>query len=155
MLFRSQKAGKHRFYGKRKNKTLLQEDFPVEVGLDIDGGSLITVHIGKKRVVLKAPSVEVLDIDDVSTLMFVDKPKANRQHPTMKPITLVAKCIKNSSKRNEIILDLFGGSGSTLIACEKLGRKCRIMEFDPKYCDVIIERWEKETGKQAVKDGEL
>jgi site-specific DNA-methyltransferase (adenine-specific) len=59
--------------------------------------------------------------------------------------------IKNSSKADDIVLDLFGGSGSTLIACEQLNRKCRMMELDPHYCDVIIARWEKLTGKKAVK----
>jgi DNA modification methylase len=63
---------------------------------------------------------------------------------------------ENYSKSGEIVLDLFGGSGTTLIACEQLGRKCRMMELDPKYCDVIIKRWEEFTGKKAVKiSGEL
>jgi len=72
-------------------------------------------------------------------------------HPTQKPVALSTRAIKNSSKRGCIVLDLFGGSGSTLIACEQLNRKCCMMEIDPKYIDVIIARWEKFTGKQAVK----
>jgi site-specific DNA-methyltransferase (adenine-specific) len=85
-----------------------------------------------------------------------NKPLKNTEHPTMKPIPLIAKLIENSSKGGEIVLDLFGGSGTTLIACEQLGRKCRMMELDPKYCDVIIKRWEEFTGKKAVKiSGEL
>lgn len=74
-------------------------------------------------------------------------------HPTQKPIELISRAIRNSSKRDEIILDLFGGSGSTLISAEKEGRKCYIMELDPKYCDVIIKRFEKFTGKTAKKLG--
>ena len=70
-------------------------------------------------------------------------------HPTPKPIELIAKALRNSSEQNDIILDLFGGSGSTLIACEQLNRKCYMMELDPKYCDVIIKRWETLTGKKA------
>jgi len=72
-------------------------------------------------------------------------------HPTQKPVTLAGTAIKNSSAPNNIILDLFGGSGSTLIAAEQLDRKCRMMEFDPHYCDVIIARWEKFTGQTATK----
>ena len=71
------------------------------------------------------------------------------KHPTQKPVELSSRAIKNSSKAKNIILDIFGGSGSTLIACEKLDRKARIMELDPKYCDVIIKRWENFTGKKA------
>lgn len=72
-------------------------------------------------------------------------------HPTQKPVALSAKALHNSSKKDDIVLDLFGGSGSTLIGCEQLGRKARIMEFDPKYVDVIIQRWENFTGQKAVK----
>jgi site-specific DNA-methyltransferase (adenine-specific) len=75
----------------------------------------------------------------------------NKLHPTMKPVPLIANALLNSTKGEEVVLDLFGGSGSTLIACEQLNRKCRMMELDPHYCDVIIARWEKLTGKKAVK----
>jgi DNA modification methylase len=70
-------------------------------------------------------------------------------HPTVKPVALVADAIKDCSKRGEIVLDGFGGSGSTLIASEICGRNARLIEFDPIYCDVIIERWQRLTGKQA------
>jgi len=71
-------------------------------------------------------------------------------HTTPKPVALVERAINNSSKGGDVILDLFGGSGSTLIACEKIGRNARLMELDPKYCDVIVKRWEDFTGKKAV-----
>lgn len=77
------------------------------------------------------------------------KPARNREHPTMKPVELVSQAIRNSSMRDWIILDPFGGSGSTLIAAETLGRRCYSMELDPRYVDVIIKRWEKLTGKKA------
>lgn len=80
-----------------------------------------------------------------------DKPKINDLHPTMKPITLIGKQIANSSKKEELVLDLFGGSGSTIIACEQLERTCYAMEYDPKYVDVIVDRWEQFTGKKATK----
>ena len=86
-----------------------------------------------------------------STVIEFDKPNRNGEHPTMKPVGLIEYLIKNSSKQKEIILDAFGGSGSTLIACEQLDRQCRMIELDPKYCDVIIARWEKLTGNKAVK----
>ena len=86
-----------------------------------------------------------------TTVWSIDKPRNNDLHPTMKPLALCAKAIFNSSRSGEIVVDLFGGSGSTLIACEKLGRKCYMMELDPHYVDVIIERWEKVTGKKAEK----
>ena len=87
------------------------------------------------------------------SVLYCDKPLANNLHPTMKPIKLISKFILNSSKEGDIVGDIFGGSGSTLIACEQLHRKCRMMELDPKYVDVIIERWEDFTGKKAVKVG--
>lgn len=85
-----------------------------------------------------------------STVLEFDKPSKNAEHPTMKPIDLLVYLIKNSSKENDIILDLFGGSGSTLIAAEQIQRTCYIMELDPKYCDVIIKRWENLTGQKAI-----
>jgi DNA modification methylase len=76
--------------------------------------------------------------------------KSKNVHPTQKPIFLPEEAINNSSKQGSNVLDLFGGSGSTLIACEKTGRKAFLMEIDPKYCDVIVKRWENFTGKKAV-----
>ena len=85
-----------------------------------------------------------------STILEFDRPKQSTLHPTMKPIDLIAKLIKNSSRENDIILDLFGGSGSTIIAAEQLNRCCYTMELDPKYCDVIVKRWETLTNKEAI-----
>lgn len=84
-----------------------------------------------------------------TTVLNFDKPLRNGEHPTMKPVALFAYLIKNSTKTGDVVIDSFGGSGTTLIACEQLGRKARIMELDPHYCDVIIARWEKLTGKKA------
>ena len=81
----------------------------------------------------------------------IDKPRKCDLHPTMKPIALIANAIENSSKENDIVLDLFGGSGSTLIACEQLGRVCYMAELDEHYCDVILKRYENLTGQKAVK----
>ena len=81
----------------------------------------------------------------------IPKPQKSDLHPTMKPIALIANALENSSKENDIVLDLFGGSGSTLIACEQLDRVCYMCEISTHYCDVIIKRWENFTGQKAVK----
>ena len=80
----------------------------------------------------------------------IDRPFANDLHPTMKPVELVERAIVNSSRRGETVLDPFGGSGTTIIACEKTERKGRVIELEPKYVDVIVKRWQTQTGKQAV-----
>lgn len=91
---------------------------------------------------------------DQSDLWHYDKPKNNDLHPTMKPVELVCRAIENSSKTRDIVLDSFGGSGTTLIACEKLKRQARLIELDPIYCDVIVKRWEEFTGLNAKLAGE-
>ncbi len=90
---------------------------------------------------------------DQGDVWFMNKPQKNDLHPTMKPVELVERAIRNSSKSRDIVLDPFGGSGSTLIACEKAGRSARLIELDPKYADVIIRRWQEFSGKTAVLDG--
>ena len=89
---------------------------------------------------------------DQGDVWYFNKPARNDLHPTMKPVELVERAIRNSSKTRDIVLDLFGGSGSTLIACEKSHRSARLMELDPKYVDVIVRRWEEYTGKEAYLD---
>ena len=86
-----------------------------------------------------------------TTIIREKKPSKSEEHPTMKPVKLIARLIANSSRENEKVLDIFGGSGTTLIAAEQLNRTCYIMELDPHYADVIIQRWENLTGKKAVK----
>ena len=96
--------------------------------------------------------LEAIFSDKLSTTVInEDKPLANDLHPTMKPVKLMARLIHNSSREGENILDTFGGSGSTLMACEQLKRRCYICELDAHYCDVIIERWETFTGRKAVR----
>lgn len=86
-----------------------------------------------------------------TTLLVFDRPTRNSEHPTMKPIPLIAYQMCNSTKPGDLVLDSFGGSGTTMIAAEQMGRRARLMELDPHYCDVIIARWEKLTGKEAVR----
>ena len=87
---------------------------------------------------------------DQGDVWFVDKPHKNDLHPTMKPVALVERAIRNSSKSRDIVLDPFGGSGTTLIACENTGRRARLIELDPKYVDVIVTRWQSLTGGVAT-----
>jgi DNA modification methylase len=86
---------------------------------------------------------------DQGDVWFVDKPARNDLDPTMKPVALVERAIRISRKGRDIVLDPFGGSGSTLIACEKTGRQARLVELDPKYCDVIVQRWQAFAGGTA------
>jgi DNA modification methylase len=86
---------------------------------------------------------------DQHTIWNIDRER-NYQHPTQKPVALAEKALGNSSKSGDTIVDFFGGSGSTMIACEKQNRHARLMELDPKYCDVIVKRWEDFTGKEAI-----
>jgi len=86
---------------------------------------------------------------DQGDIWFVHKPLSNHLHPTMKPVELIERALQNSSKNRDTILDPFGGSGSTLIACERTGRQARLMELEPRYVDVIVNRWQQYTGKSA------
>jgi len=87
-------------------------------------------------------------------IWFVNKPHVNDVHPTMKPVELVERAIRNSSKHRDTILDAFAGAGTTMIACEKTGRRSRLIEIDPVYCDVALRRWQNYVGKRAVLDGD-
>lgn len=85
-----------------------------------------------------------------TTILEFDRPNRNGEHPTMKPVELFEYQILNNTKGSDVVLDSFGGSGTTIIACEKSGRNARVMELDPKYCDVIVKRWEEFTGQTAT-----
>ena len=86
-----------------------------------------------------------------TTIWKYDKPRKCDLHPTMKPIPLVANCLKDATKEGDVVLDAFGGSGTTMMACEQLKRKARLIELDPHYCDVILARWESFTNQKAVR----
>jgi DNA modification methylase len=91
---------------------------------------------------------------DQGDVWHIKKPAKNDLHPTMKPVELVERCIRNSSKPGQTVLDPFGGSGTTLIAAEKSGRQARLMELDPKYVDVIVRRWQDWTGQEARREAD-
>lgn len=94
--------------------------------------------------------VHALRGDGSGSVIYCDKTLKNNLHPTMKPVRLVARFIYNSSEEGDVVADIFGGSGTTMIAAEQLGRKCYMMELDPHYCDVILDRWEQYTGREAT-----
>ncbi|MEY4241374.1 MAG: hypothetical protein RJA14_1070 [Pseudomonadota bacterium] len=135
----------HRWYGGRKNTTIL------ELGGDLvtdNGDGTLTLRLGTESAVI---SGDALTLHRVEPSVFsVEKPKRSSAHPTMKPVDLITRMLRNSTREGDVVLDLFGGSGSTLIACEMLGRFCRIVEFDPKFADVIVTRWQDFTGRDAV-----
>lgn len=87
---------------------------------------------------------------DQGDLWLIDRPRVNDLHPTMKPVALIERAVLNSSRRGETVLDPFAGSGSTLIASEKTGRIARLIELEPRYCDVIVKRWQEFTGREAT-----
>jgi DNA modification methylase len=91
---------------------------------------------------------------DQGDIWFIDKPHSNDLHPTMKPVELVERAIQNSSSKGDLVLDPFAGSGSTLIACEKVGRRAGVVEVDARYVDVIVRRWQTYTGRTAYLDGD-
>jgi DNA modification methylase len=131
-LYGWKSGGSHYFIKNRKQSTVIDDD------IDLD---LLTKDELREM---------LLDILEPSTIVRENKPQKNGEHPTMKPVSLIKKQVKNSTKKGEIVLDIFGGSGTTLLACEELDRICYMCEIDPKYCDVIIKRWETLTGETAV-----
>ena len=141
----------HRWYGGRKNTTVIEDNAQVVIEKQ-DDHAIIHLSLGVRQLAIKVSDYEVVfdGDDDLTTVWRVEKPQRNDVHPTMKPVGLCAKAIGNSSKPGEIVLDVFGGSGSTLIAAEQLNRTCYMMELDPIYCDVIVKRWENFTGQKAV-----
>lgn len=128
------KDGANRYFIPRRDLTTVAEDT-----IDIDGMTEKEVRDTLRKMLEGTPADVIHD----------KKPAASRDHPTMKPVTLLARMIFNSSHPGDTVLDPFGGSGSTMMACEQLGRRCLMMELDPVYCDVIVKRWEEFTGKKA------
>jgi DNA modification methylase len=91
---------------------------------------------------------------DQGDVWYVNKPRANDLHPTMKPVELVERAIRNSSRRRGVVLDGFSGASPTMIACEKTGRRARLIEIEPQYVDVSVQRWQNFTRRQARLDGD-
>lgn len=116
----------------------------------IDARTLTTVMDPTEDMTKEQLLQIVKDLTSITTTIYEDKPVRSEAHPTMKPLGLFKKLIRNSSRKRENVLDIFCGSGTTILAAEEMGRRAFGMELDPHFCDVIIERWEQATGGKAV-----
>jgi DNA modification methylase len=150
ILYGWKPGAKHVWSADRKQSTVIRPEDIVSVEQDGDG-YLLSMNAGCDSIRIRVPAYEVVARTDDSSVLLVDKPRRSDKHPTMKPIRLCSRAIRNSSCQGDLVADFFGGSGSTLIAAEQLGRACYTMELDPRFCDVIVERWEKFTGGSAVR----
>jgi DNA modification methylase len=142
---------RHRWYGKRNKDTILldQGDGVTVEDVESDEGEAavqLTFSFQGRTLKIEAPYFDVVSDGPPETVWKIDRPRKSPDHPTQKPIELCARAIKNSSKAGQIVFDPFGGSGSTLIACDQLERRCFTAELDPGYADVILKRWEQMTG---------
>jgi len=139
------KPGKaHRWYGGRSQTTVQELGDGSPFRRRDDG--LWEIRIGDDVIVVREDAVvEVL----ATSVIHEPKPRKNEDHPTTKPVALIERMLRNSTRAGDVVLDPFGGSGSTLIACERLGLSARLMELDPVFCDVIVRRWEQYTGRKA------
>ena len=131
------KEGAGHYFISRRDLLTVYED---KVSLNVDAMS---------KAELKDLIKRMLQGDTPTTVIDEDKPLRSADHPTMKPLKLMGRLIRNSTRPLEVVLDLFGGSGSTMMAAEQLGRACYMVELDPCYIDVIIKRWEELTGSKA------
>lgn len=130
----------HHWYGGRRERTT------------VTAYDIMELSNKNKKELLQWIEEYLANGDEVDTsILYEKKPNVSHEHPTMKPVKLLARQVRNSTKEGDLVLDLFGGSGSTLMACEQLGRKCYMMEYDPRFVDVIVDRWEAFTGKCAKK----
>ena len=136
-LYGWKEGSAHYFLDSRKQSTVIEDQLP----------DLSTM----KKADIEALLREIYQAEAPADVIREAKPNISELHPTMKPLKLIARQIRNSSQPGETVLDLFGGSGTTLIACEQMDRRCMMMEYDPHYADVIVDRWEQFTGQKAVK----
>ena len=135
----------HKWYGGRKNTTVM--DFG-------DGSPFVKMEDGRYQIKFGDSSI-IIPADTVieerlGTVIYEPKPAKSGLHPTQKPVALVERLLRNSARPGNVVVDAFGGSGTTLIAAERLGMRARLMELDPKFCDVIVIRWQQLTGRKAV-----
>ena len=146
ILYGWKEGAAHKFFGGRKQTTVSD--------IGSSESPFIRMPDGRWQVTI---GEEVMIVDGDARVDWVEnsimrelKPKRNDVHPTMKPVALIQRMLKNSAKPGAIIIDLFGGSGSTLIACEQLGMNARLCELSPQYVDVAVRRWQQFTGKTAT-----
>jgi DNA modification methylase len=145
ILYGWKPGSKHRWYGGRKLTTIVEhgESGPIQ---KLEDGRW-AIKVGDSVLIV---SGDAKLEESPSSIFFHEKPKRSGEHPTMKPVGLIEKMLKSSARPGDIVIDAFGGSGSTLIAADRLGMSARLMELDAKFVDVIVKRWEDFTGKKAV-----
>lgn len=145
ILYGWKPGSRHRWYGGRKLTTMIDLGKSSPFTRMDDGR--FQIRIGDQVLVIDGTAnVEEL----VPSLVHEPKPKRSDSHPTMKPVALIERMLRNSARPGDLVLDLFGGSGSTMIAAERMGMCARLVELDPRYCDVIVKRYEEYTGRRAV-----
>lgn len=137
----------HRWYGGRKRKSIIEFGDPPLFVASADGGGY-QIEVGNEVLLIRGDNVTVESV--APSIIEFDKPHSSKLHPAMKPVALVEYCLLNSSRPGDVVLDGFGGSGTTMIACELRGRKARLVELEPKFADVIVQRWQEFTGREAV-----
>lgn len=142
-------GGAHRWFGGRKNTTVLADEGAV---FTVNEDGTISVRIGSAVIIITGDNLAATSTD--STLIRCEKPKRSAEHPTMKPVDLIRRMLVNSTRPGDVVLDLFGGSGSTLIACEAMGLQARLVELDERFADVIVKRWQAFTGLVATLEGD-
>lgn len=146
ILYGWKEGAAHKFYGGRKQTTVSDIGISNSPFIKMPDGRW-QIKIGEERLIVSSDSKVEFVEDSIFNEM---RPSRNDVHPTMKPVALIERMLKNSAKPGNLILDSFGGSGSTLMACERLGMSARLIELDAKYCDVIVKRWQDYTGKKAT-----
>lgn len=144
ILYGWKEGAAHRWFGGRKQTTVLNaEAAPFVVTAD----GAVEIDTGETTLRISGSDLKVEEL--VGSVIRHEKPRKSGEHPTMKPVGLILRMLKNSSQRGDIVLDPFGGSGSTLIAAQKSGRRARLMELDPRFVDVIVRRWQEWSGLKA------
>ncbi|BCP56256.1 methyltransferase [Kaistia sp. 32K] len=145
ILYGWKKGSAHRWYGGRKNTSVIDLGDSSPFSRMPDGR--YQVRIGESVLVVSA---DAMVEEHQSSMLYEPKPASSGLHPTQKPVALVERMLKQSARAGDIVVDSFGGSGSTLIAADRLGMSARLMELDPKFADVIIQRWQDWSGRRAV-----
>lgn len=138
----------HKWYGDRKSTTIAE--FMLEAPLTKVEDGVYRLRLGDQWFQIRGEKITIEELQ--TTVVRVPRPKRNDDHPTMKPVALIEKMLRNSTKKGDLVFDPFGGSGSTLITAEKLGRTAYLCELEPKFCDVIAMRWEQATGKKVKRE---
>jgi DNA modification methylase len=149
ILYGWKRGAAHRWYGDRKQRSVLE--FEQSGMRDMGDGSFEFVLDGR----LYRLRGDALNVEEIpTTVLEVPRPARSALHPTTKPVALIERMVANSSPRGGVVADFFGGSGSTLMACEQLARSARLMEIDPKFAQVILERWQEYSGEAAVRESD-